>query len=697
MPTLLVGILLMAGLVAAMLHIQNDVVDDFQRPLLSLIQAKKDIVDTFFAEDKARTNENAQKLVKRHAGNVDRMAQACLDYGYLFADTKGRAYLAGGAHADVSNEPAYKSAKNSKKDSPELAETRFQQNAALLGVPLFDKTTRIGVLLKAYSAQDLSRILSVSGISDNYALRRQTGERVSATHPKHTQCALTEKDLTLDQGVRLLPGSEGNTTLFAYARLSSLPFYLTGEYSEEELIPNTKRNIHWIFALILTCGILFLILLFSFTAGKHKEERDLRKAAFHDSTTMGFSFTMLVVYLPEYIKKKPEAPWYLLAFDIDQFRYINSAYSSEHGNIMLREVTRKISARLGPDEFLTHVWGDYFAALICRPHPETDDTLLAPIRTLWDLSVRFSGGLYRILDPTEDVRAMYDKASLASQSVKKDIHATLCLYEDSLNRKMLENETVKQRIQKALVAQEIIPFFQPKVRIDNRAIVGAEALARWRLPDGSTVSPASFIPICESSGLILEVDLAIFDGVLRFLQKMPEPSIPISVNFSRRHFMRDNFFQYLVRRLKDFSIPPQLIEVELTESLFYENQNRLADLVQKLHSLGIRVSMDDFGTGYSSLGLLKDIHIDVLKIDQSFLKETAFRNKRDIVFSSITEMASKLGIDVVVEGVETDEHIALMQSCSCSIAQGYYFAKPLEPETFETVYRQGFLEAHTVQ
>ena len=192
--------------------------------------------------------------------------------------------------------------------------------------------------------------------------------------------------------------------------------------------------------------------------------------------------------------------------------------------------------------------------------------------------------------------------------------------------------------------------------------------------------------------MIVELDMIIFEKVLKFLKSNLDKGIectPISVNFSKLHINDKNFFKNIMNKLDKYNIPTSLIEIEMTETVIFDNYKLMQNFIRELHKVGLMISMDDFGTGYSSLNMLKDIPIDVLKIDKGFLDEGSNPQRRNIIFSAIVDLAQKLGIKVVVEGVETIENIELMKNSSCFIAQGYYYAKPMDEEKFQKIYEEG--------
>ena len=192
--------------------------------------------------------------------------------------------------------------------------------------------------------------------------------------------------------------------------------------------------------------------------------------------------------------------------------------------------------------------------------------------------------------------------------------------------------------------------------------------------------------------MIVDIDMMIYEKVLQFLKTHLDAGtacVPISVNFSRMHLLNEDFPGQIVRKLQEYNVPASLIEIELTESAIFDNIDNIYVFTEKMHSHGFSIAMDDFGSGYSSLNMLKDIPIDVLKIDKGFLDETRDNGRRNIIFSTIVDMATQLNIRIVVEGVEFIENVELMKKCGCTIAQGFYFARPMPSEDFSDVMKKG--------
>lgn len=253
---------------------------------------------------------------------------------------------------------------------------------------------------------------------------------------------------------------------------------------------------------------------------------------------------------------------------------------------------------------------------------------------------------------------------------------------------MSENLYSLQEITQALKNREFTVHYQPQYDALTNELKSAEALARWQLSDGRIVMPGSFIPVLESSGEILELDWYILNEVCRFLSAQEEKNIrrvPIAVNFSRLHFRDADFVGKLIKTVDSCGVPRRFIEVEITESALSENGAEITSQVKDIRAAGFSVAIDDFGSGLSSLSFVKDMDIDVLKIDKSLLSRNCEDEKERIVLESIFMFAHRLKLKTIAEGVETREQLGFLRTCDCKLIQGFLFSKPLPEEIFLTL------------
>lgn len=248
-----------------------------------------------------------------------------------------------------------------------------------------------------------------------------------------------------------------------------------------------------------------------------------------------------------------------------------------------------------------------------------------------------------------------------------------------------------RRLLAAIQNKEFVVYFQPKVSITDMRIAGAEALVRWNF-NGQILPPVKFIPFCERTGLVIDIDFYVLEETCKKMREWLDNGfdvVRISVNFSKYHFNEAGVAERIYKVIKQYNIPPELIEVEFTETAYLDKEELLEYTVDKLKSYGIKSSIDDFGSGYSSLNLLQNMDFEVVKIDKSLLGKGVENEKAKKVISSIIHMAKELKMEVLAEGVETSEELKLLQELKCDVVQGYFFDKPLPVEDFEARLKAG--------
>lgn len=381
----------------------------------------------------------------------------------------------------------------------------------------------------------------------------------------------------------------------------------------------------------------------------------------------------------------------LVCFDIDRFKVINDIYGFRGGNQVLLEAANALASCVERDELFCRSSGDNFIALLTN-----DQTLearvgfwLDKIRTIpWtEEHLRFmvSAGVYVMNEPIDDIHIAIDRANLARQHAKMS-YDKLVIYNETMRKQVLRKQEIESSFDKALANNEFVVYYQPKYSVNNNEIIGAEALVRWIPSSGKLIYPDEFIPVLENNASIVKLDLYVFSRVCEHLSKWLQAGFspyPISVNLSRVHLYQEHFYREYLSIMRRYQVPFYLVELELTESTLFENQQQLIIVLEQLRKQGLLISMDDFGSGYSSLNLLKDLPIDTLKLDREFFN-TSMNNRRGMtIIESIVHMAQQLDILVVSEGVETEEQVAFLRKIHCNVAQGYFYAKPLPLEEYE--------------
>lgn len=386
--------------------------------------------------------------------------------------------------------------------------------------------------------------------------------------------------------------------------------------------------------------------------------------------------------------------------DIKHFKYINDTYGYKRGDALLKEFVHLVTvdnpyvlcaARVYSDNIVMAArmvdgrTNSDFRDIIHRRNLELENALRDKYM---DRRLKLCTGISIISqdDRRLDPETAVSNANLA-RKVAKELDDDNCILFDRTMMEGIKREVeITSYLSTAIEKGEFKVYYQPKIATSTLKVIGAEALIRWQKPDGKFIFPDEFIPLIERSGQIVEVDYFVYREVFKFLaQRLKENKevVPISVNVSRVHLNKMGILAYVKSLFEEYKVPPDLVEFELTESIYIENTEKALELVEGLHKMGTKVSMDDFGSGYSSLNLLSKLPIDIIKLDKVFLKESTLQENDKIIISCVIEMARKLRITSLCEGVETLEQSDYLAQIGCEIQQGYYFSKPIPQADFE--------------
>ncbi len=422
-----------------------------------------------------------------------------------------------------------------------------------------------------------------------------------------------------------------------------------------------------------------------------------------DALTGLDSYEVFLGKLQKEIDKIGDDKIAIIYTDIKHFKYINDTYGYKVGDSLLQEFVDEMMQ--GREHILcaSRVYSDNFVAAnrVVKGTLSNEEVreMIYQINRDWEAKFRekylnsrlqFCTGI-SIIDKdsrSKDAETAVSNANLA-RKVAKEMDSDCCvLFDQSMMEGIKREVEITSGIPRALERKEFQVYFQPKMDTDTLNLIGAEALVRWRKSDGRFIYPDEFIPLIERSGQIVDVDFYVYREVFQFLAerlKDGKKVVPISLNVSRMHLNRTDFLSYVESLLEEFRIPCSLIEFELTESIYLENTEAALDLIRGLHNLGIKVSMDDFGSGYSSLNLLSKLPIDIIKLDKVFLKEGEMQESDRIIISCVVDMAKKLHIASLCEGVETQEQSDYLKKVGCQMQQGFYFSRPIPREDFENI------------
>ncbi len=389
---------------------------------------------------------------------------------------------------------------------------------------------------------------------------------------------------------------------------------------------------------------------------------------------------------------KPAGEYIMAVGDIDNFKIVNDRFGHEEGDKLLRLAADRllndvrksggVCGRLGGDVFAVLVPNTAINIKMITEYPKT---LLE--NNPFDAEVTCSVGFYTIDEPSMSADGMLDRASIAKHTVKGKYDLKAAHYDENMRKNLLKEQDITDKMEAALANRHFDIYLQPQYDHVTGRICGAETLVRWLHPDkGVVFLPGEFIPLFERSGFITQLDAFVWDRTAELFGKRlrtGQKTVPVSVNVSRLDTHDPLLCEKLLGITGKHDIPTGLFRLEITESLFEEDSERLIKVIDKLHDAGFIIEMDDFGSGYSSLNILKDVKVDILKLDMQFFSDTSNKERSCIILNAIMRMARWLGIPVIAEGVETKEQADYLASIGCHTVQGYLYAKPMPVREFE--------------
>ncbi len=378
--------------------------------------------------------------------------------------------------------------------------------------------------------------------------------------------------------------------------------------------------------------------------------------------------------------------------NLRNFNYINQQMGSRVGDTVLKEYSRKLKNFYGSDELIARFGGDNFVALLRNENVEKYlkytsliNISVASGNQTRTLGISARSGICPVSSSTGNITDTVGRANSTLEYLKRNSDADHMYFNENILQKIQKDRQIISYFRTALARKEFLVYYQPKVCMDNNRISGCEALVRWN-HDGSVISPADFVPVLENEGLICDLDFYVLERVCENIREWIDNDIipaKVSVNFSKLHLRNENLVDDIMQIITKYKINPSYLEIELTESASSDAFRALEKFIDDMRARGICTSIDDFGTGYSSLSLLKDLHVNVIKIDKSFIDNITVTGSKDrIILASILTMVMGLGMDVIAEGCETAEQARILRDLNCNMIQGYLFDKPLPFEEY---------------
>lgn len=450
-------------------------------------------------------------------------------------------------------------------------------------------------------------------------------------------------------------------------------------------------NMMWIFITAGTILLFTVMIIF-----QRKSDRKVIKTLYLDPVTGGNNWYKFRDSVNKILNNKQfnKKNYAIINFDVNRFKIINDTYGYHKGDEVLGDIYQVIKDWNISGEPFTRYAADQF--YIFASFINEDELIqriynlnerLHHLRYMKDTKIFF--GIYYITHKLDSIDRMAEFASIAKINIKGSTESNISFFDDTARIKLLEEENIEKSMNDALLNDEFHVFLQPKYSAKEGTLSGAEALVRWFKEDKTLISPGFFIPVFEKNGFITQLDYYMLTKVCQiireWLDKGYEP-LPVSVNISRMHFMNSHMVDTIKGIVDNYKVPHHLIEIELTESAFLQNKQGLIAAVTELREHGFLISMDDFGAGYSSLNSLKDLPLDVVKLDGELFRMTNEVERGLTVIRNTINMAKDLHMMVVAECIETEEQVEFLCTVGCDMIQGHYFAKAMPVKQFEETY-----------
>lgn len=474
--------------------------------------------------------------------------------------------------------------------------------------------------------------------------------------------------------------------------------YILSVISDKELKAQ-KTNVFLKTHLLITGFIslyAFTIIFILYLQSKNKKK--IERIAYVDELTGGKSYTKFKKDVEKLMSNRT-ARYAMILLDVDKFKFINDIFGYEEGNNVIRFIWNEINKIIDHDETFSHTNADRFALFL---KVDDLDTLIKRIEKLAKVvskresqnqknyEIVLSIGIY-LIEGEFQIDTAIDRAELTKKSIKGMHNKIYAVYDEKVRQKVLKDQEIENKMERALENNEFKVFYQPKYDSKTCKLASAEALVRWIDSENRLIFPNEFIPVFENNGFIVELDKYMFDHVCQDIKQWLDEGIevvPISVNLSQLQLYNLHFIDEYREILAKYNIPSEYVQLELTETTLFSEASVLNGIIDKLHKIGFKILMDDFGTGYSSLNMLKNVPVDILKLDKSFV-DAIGEMKGDIVVSTIISLGQLLEMKIVAEGVETKEQFEFLRDIFCDEIQGYYFSRPISSKDYKEKLAKG--------
>ncbi len=481
--------------------------------------------------------------------------------------------------------------------------------------------------------------------------------------------------------------------IYCYVPMESVDGWYLISIIPSDIVMSQANTI--IYNAIGLCVLIMLCLAmvgYVFYRSNKKHHQEVEDLAFYDNLTKLYRYEKFLMEGDRILRSSKDA--FVLYIDIIGFKLLNDMEGYDYGDRVLKFMADMLRQVSQPEDITCRISGDDFILMGCC---ESKDEILELASRIQDLaakgldenrSINTRIGICMQKDTGQtsgiEISSMIDWARMAQKSVDERSEKNCRFYNHQLRSTLIKDAELEKDMNRALQKGEFLYLIQPKFTLDGKHIVGGEALVRW-LRNGVFVGPGEFIPLFERNGFIRRLDEYVFEKVCQDIQDRIQrqlPIVPISVNVSRAHLYWDNFADTYIAIKEKYQIPEGILELELTENILIRNVQEVLPIMKKLADNGFSCSIDDFGSGYSSLNTLKDLPVDVVKMDKVFFDQNDHMERNQIVLRNMIMMAKQLSMKVVAEGIENEAQLAMIKDTECDMVQGFLYARPIDKQEF---------------
>ncbi|EGT4529877.1 TPA: EAL domain-containing protein [Clostridioides difficile] len=697
----------------AKIHIKEVAVQGSQ---LAQRQIEKDldvlnIFSNYYALNPDIPNEEKMKNLLDEMENQKFYTMAIVDINGNAENTKGDKF-------SVKDREFFKNSIKGKKyvSSPYVDEVNKSIKKITISVPLLNNDKVVGVLYCTYNINTLMKLINVSFYENNSISYVVRNDGTIILHPQEDSLSKNiYKLLKQDNDIReinrlkkeLQENKTGATVLnmleerryLGYATMDNgnsennyiKDWNLIFSIPETVVFSNSEQIINRAIYAVLFIILMFIAIIFYIIYIKKSNEKEILSLAYEDKVTHIGNQNKFYRECSKYLLDKPSLNYIIVYFDINNFKMINDTFGYEFGDNLLITIAKALKEELTEGEVYARLSSDYFAIFcdykngknkLIRKIDSIRNNIESNLSIVFEISLCV--GIYFVEEGEVDIQKAVNKANMA-RSVAKGKNINYAIYNEDVRNKLSEESMILDDIKIALVKNQFEVYYQPKFSLVTGEMIGSEALIRWNHPEHGFISPAVFIPIAEKSKLILKIGRFVFERVCNDLsewKKQGKKIVPVSINLSRVELYQPDIVKFINKTIQMYNLSSDLIEIEITETVAINELNILKNVLNELRKYGFSISMDDFGTGYSSISCLRDMPIDILKLDKSFLGGIEHDERSRNIAKSIVSLAKSLDLVVIIEGVESKEQAELMKQFGCDLVQGFYFARPMPAKNF---------------